>query len=119
VSQLQKVKGDKHAAHTFDFLGFTHYGGHSRKGNWMLCRQTSAKKFRKACKALSAWLRQTRCLAKLSQWWPTLQAKLAGHYPACGILLLTGSLFGECVQQAQVGLHPTDRERATTYHLKE
>ncbi len=82
---MQKVKGDQHAAHTFDFLGFTHYGGRSRKGNWMLCRQTSAKKFRKACKALSAWLRQTRCLAKLSQWWPTLQAKLAGHYQYYGI----------------------------------
>jgi RNA-directed DNA polymerase len=34
---------------------------------------------------LSAWLRQTRCLAKLSQWWPTLQAKLAGHYQYYGI----------------------------------
>jgi hypothetical protein len=83
--QTQKDEGDKHAAHTFDFLGFTHYGGRSRKGNWMLCRRTSAKKFRKACQALSAWLRQTRCLAKLSQWWPTLQAKLAGHYQYCGI----------------------------------
>jgi hypothetical protein len=82
---MQKVQGDKHAVHTFDFLGFTHYGGRSRKGNWMLCRQTSAKKFRKTCKALSAWLRQTRCLAKLSQWWPTLQAKLAGHYQYYGI----------------------------------
>jgi len=82
---MQKVKEDKHEPHTFDFLGFTHYGGRSRKGNWMLCRQTSAKKFCKACKALSAWLRQTRCLAKLSQWWPTLQAKLAGHYQYYGI----------------------------------
>jgi group II intron reverse transcriptase/maturase len=82
---MQKVKEDKHEPHTFDFLGFTHYGGRSRKGNWVLRRQTSAKKFRKACKALSAWLRQTRCLAKLSRWWPTLQAKLAGHYQYYGI----------------------------------
>jgi group II intron reverse transcriptase/maturase len=83
--QMQKVKEDKHKPHTFDFLGFTHYGGKSRKGKWVLGRRTSAKKFRKACKALSAWLRATRNAAKLSQWWPILQAKLAGHYQYYGI----------------------------------
>lgn len=83
--QMQKVKEDKHKPHTFDFLGFTHYGGRSRKGKWVLGRRTSAKKFRKACKALSAWLRVTRNAAKLSQWWPILQAKLVGHYQYYGI----------------------------------
>jgi len=83
--QMQKVKEDKHRPHSFDFLGFTHYGSKSRKGKWVLGRRTSAKKFRKACKALSAWLRVTRNTAKLSQWWPILQAKLAGHYQYYGI----------------------------------
>jgi RNA-directed DNA polymerase len=83
--QMQKVKEDKHKPHTFDFLGFTHYGGKSRKGKWVLGRRTSAKKFRRACKALSAWLRATRNAAKLSQWWPILQAKLVGHYRYYGI----------------------------------
>ena len=82
---MQKAKGDRHGVHTFDFLGFTHYGGKSRKGKWVLCRRTSAKKFRKSCKELSAWLRRTRCMAKLQDWWPTLQAKLAGHYQYYGI----------------------------------
>ena len=83
--QMQKVKEDKHRPHSFDFLGFTHYGSKSRKGKWVLGRRTSAKKFRKACKALSAWLRVTRNAAKLSQWWPILQAKLVGHYQYYGI----------------------------------
>jgi RNA-directed DNA polymerase len=74
-----------HQSHTFDFLGFTHYWGRSRKGNPTLCRKTSAKKFRKACKELNIWLWKVRCTAKLKEWWPTLQAKLRGHYQYYGI----------------------------------
>jgi len=74
-----------HQSRTFDFLGFTHYWGKSRKGNPTLCRKTSAKKFRKACKEMSGWLRQIRHTAKPKDWWPTLQAKLRGHYQYYGI----------------------------------
>jgi RNA-directed DNA polymerase len=74
-----------HQSHTFDFLGFTHYWGKSRKGNPMLCRKTSGKKFRKACTEMNIWLRKVRCTAKLKVWWPTLQAKLRGHYQYYGI----------------------------------
>ena len=74
-----------HQSHTFDFLGFTHYWGKSRKGNPTLCRKTSAKKFRKACKEMSNWLRRVRHSANMKNWWPTLQAKLRGHYQYYGI----------------------------------
>ena len=74
-----------HQSHTFDFLGFTHYWGRSRKGNPTLCRKTSAKKFRKACKEMNIWLRKVRCTAKLKDWWPTLRAKLRGHFQYYGI----------------------------------
>jgi hypothetical protein len=74
-----------HQSHTFDFLGFTHYWGKSRKGNPTLCRKTSAKKFRKACKEMNIWLRQIRGTTKLKEWWPTLQAKLRGHFQYYGI----------------------------------
>ena len=30
---------------TFSFLGFTHYWGNSRKGNWVIKRKTAKKKF--------------------------------------------------------------------------
>jgi group II intron reverse transcriptase/maturase len=74
-----------HQSHTFDFLGFTHYWGKSRKGNPTLRRKTSAKKFRKACKGMNEWLRQVCGTAKLKEWWPTLRAKLRGHYQYYGI----------------------------------
>lgn len=74
-----------HTVHTFDFLGFTHYWGKSRRGNCALCRKTSKKRFRRACIQLSTWLRQIRSTAKLKDWWPTLQAKLRGHYQYYGI----------------------------------
>ena len=77
--------GDKHVPRSFDFLGFTHYWGKSRKGNWILCHKTSSKRFRRACKDLSTWLRNMRCSAKLKEWWPRLQAKLRGHYQYYGI----------------------------------
>jgi len=87
VDREQRCRANRegHQSHTFDFLGFTHYWGQSRKGNPTLCRQTSAKKFRKACKEMSRWLRQVRNTAKLKDWWPTLQAKLRGHYQYYGI----------------------------------
>jgi hypothetical protein len=56
-----------------------------RKGNPKLCRKTSEKKFRKACKEMNIWLRKVRCTANLKEWWPTLRAKLRGHFQYYGI----------------------------------
>ncbi len=36
--------------HTFDFLGFTHYWGKSRKGNWVIKRKTASKRIRRTLK---------------------------------------------------------------------
>jgi RNA-directed DNA polymerase len=87
LDREQKCRTNRkdHQSRTFDFLGFTHYWGKSRKGNPTLRRKTSAKKFRKACKGMNKWLRQVRCTAKLKEWWPTLRAKLRGHYQYYGI----------------------------------
>jgi RNA-directed DNA polymerase len=72
-------------ANTFDFLGFTHYCGLSRKGLFLLGRKTSRKKFRKACTELYQWLRKM-CHAKaIKHWWPVLAAKLRGHYNYYGV----------------------------------
>jgi len=83
--QRSKRNRKDHPSHTFDFLGFTHYWGKSRKGNPTLCRKTSAKKFRKACKEMNTWLQQICGKAELKDWWATLKAKLAGHYQYYGI----------------------------------
>ena len=70
---------------TFDFLGFTHYCDTSRKGKFMVNRQTSSKKFRQKCKDMNAWLKAVRGTAPAKDWWPTLAAKLRGHYQYYGI----------------------------------
>lgn len=70
---------------TFDFLGFTHYCDNSRKGKFMVNRQTSSKKFRQKCKDMNAWLQAVRGTAPAKDWWPILAAKLRGHYQYYGI----------------------------------
>jgi len=72
-------------AGTFDFLGFTHYYGKSRKGGFILGRRTSGKKFRNAAKAMNVWLKGIRNEVELAVWWKVLKSKLRGHYQYYGI----------------------------------
>ena len=75
----------KRKANTFDFLGFTHFCGRSRKGRFIVGRRTSRKKFRKRCKELSDWLKRIRNFVSTKEWWPILVAKLRGHYQYYGV----------------------------------
>jgi len=70
---------------TFDFLGFTHYCGTTRKGRFMVGRKTSGKRYRAKLKAMNAWLKAVRCAMPIEQWWRTLKAKLEGHYRYYGV----------------------------------
>jgi len=72
-------------AHTFDFLGFTHFCGSSRRGKFIVGRRTSRKKFRKKCQELNLWLKRTRNFLSVKEWWPILAAKLRGHYQYYGV----------------------------------
>lgn len=72
-------------ANTFDFLGLTHYCGHSRKGKFLLGRKTSHKKFVRACKAINDWLRQIRSVISIKEIWKILASKLRGHYNYYGV----------------------------------
>jgi group II intron reverse transcriptase/maturase len=72
-------------ANTFDFLGFTHYCGKSRQGKFIVGRKTSRKKFRKKCREMNEWLKKIRNYKKVKDWWPTLIAKLRGHYQYYGV----------------------------------
>jgi len=71
-------------AHTFEFLGLTHYCGLSRKGRFLLGRKTSGKRFGRACRELKRWLKEVRFLP-MKVWWPKLAAKLRGHYAYYGV----------------------------------
>jgi RNA-directed DNA polymerase len=69
---------------TFDFLGFTHYWGKSRKGSWTVKQQTAGKRFRRALKAIKEWCRTNRHISFVEQW-VTLRQKMEGHYGYYGI----------------------------------
>jgi group II intron reverse transcriptase/maturase len=75
---------------TFDFLGFTHYTGKSRKGGYKVGRTTSKKKLRQALSSMKIWLKGVRNLT-ISDWWVLLKAKLRGHYQYYGV---TGNSVG-------------------------
>ena len=78
--ERQNARRDSRKANTFDFLGFTHFCGLSRKGTFLLWRKTSGKKFRKACTQINNWLRKIRSVMRIKDLWSLLAAKLRGHY---------------------------------------
>ena len=83
--ERDNARRDNRRVNTFEFLGFTHYCGRNRKGRFLLVRRTSGKKFRKACAEISNWLREIRSLRCIKDWWPSLAAKLRGHYNYYGV----------------------------------
>jgi len=83
--ERENAQQQKRRPNTFDFLGFTHYCGKSRRGRFIVCRKTSRKKFRKKCKELNAWLKRVRNYLNVKEWWPVLCAKLTGHYRYYGV----------------------------------
>lgn len=69
---------------TFDFLGFTHYCGRSRKGRFKLKWKTSRKKFTSKVKSFNKWMKENRRLP-LSIIWEKVNLKLVGHYNYYGV----------------------------------
>ena len=70
---------------TFDFLGLTHYWGHSRKGYVRLKRKTSKHRLRRALVELNKWLRQHRSTYRLPLIWKVVGQKLRGHFNYFGV----------------------------------
>ncbi len=79
---LNSKRGESNRS--FDFLGFTHYLGKSRKGYAILKRKTSSKKLTVALDKFRDWIKQNRH-RKLKELIPELNAKLRGHYNYYGI----------------------------------
>jgi RNA-directed DNA polymerase len=77
-------KGDR----SFDFLGFTHYIGKSRKGGLKLMLKTSSKKLTKAINQTEDWIKHNRH-KRLKELTAELNAKLRGHYAYYGITFNT------------------------------
>jgi hypothetical protein len=84
-SERENARRQGRQAHTFDFLGFTHDAGRSRKGSFLRGRKTSRKKFRRACHEITTWLQQVRNTRRLSEIWADRATKLRGHYSYYGV----------------------------------
>ncbi len=83
--EFTKPKGDgKGPRGRFDFLGFTHYWGRSRRGNWVVKRKTATDRLRRAMGRINDWCRSKRHAVWKWQHW-MMSLKLKGHYAYYGI----------------------------------
>jgi len=84
-TKLVEVTGrDRGSPSTFDFLGFTHYMGKSRKGKRILKRKTSKKKLKASLQRMNEWMKANRG-KPVDQLIHELNRKLRGHYGYYGI----------------------------------
>ena len=69
---------------SFTFLGFTHFWGKSRKGNWVVKRKTAASRFTRSLSRVREWCRRWR--HEPVPWQQRqLSRGLRGHYAYYGI----------------------------------
>jgi len=72
---------------TFDLLGFTHYWGRSRRGNWVIKKKTMSSRLSRALRAVWTWCKSHRHLP-LAEQQQHLARKIRGH---CAYYGLTGN----------------------------
>jgi RNA-directed DNA polymerase len=84
---------------SFDFLGFTHYWGKSRKGHWVIKRKTSTQRLTRTLKRFSQWCRNHRH-DRLTDQHRVLSQKLQGHYAYFGITGNARALMS-CLRQVE------------------
>ena len=63
----QPGKGRKGGPRSFDFLGFTHHWGRSKKKRWVVKRKTAASRMRRTLTRLNRWCRTHRHEAVVRQ----------------------------------------------------
>jgi group II intron reverse transcriptase/maturase len=83
---------------TFDFLGFTHYWGVSRKGNGVVKRKTASGRLSRTIKRIGAWCRANRH-RPIPEQHEALSQKLHGHDAYYG---LTGNY--RCLQVVRLAV---------------
>ena len=69
---------------TFDFLGFTHYWGKTKKGGFCIRKKTASKKLRRSLQGIHAWCKKHRHRTLAWQHYRLCQ-KLQGHYAYYGV----------------------------------
>jgi group II intron reverse transcriptase/maturase len=71
-------------AQTFNLLGFTHYWGKTRNGNWAVIRKTMKSRLARSVQKIDKWCRNNRHKPIMEQW-KKLCEKVRGHYGYYGI----------------------------------
>lgn len=84
---------------TFNFLGFTHYCGRSRRGKFLMGHKTTKENLQRKLREIKEWVKERRGKVPLKIWWNLLKVKMSGHYSYFGI---SGNLrcldqFYDCV----------------------
>lgn len=80
----ERKDGSARRPETFDFLGFTHFWGKSRRGRWIVKRRTAKQRLVRACHAIHEWTKRHRHW-RLAEQHRALGQKLRGHYAYYGI----------------------------------
>ncbi|WP_217189908.1 group II intron reverse transcriptase/maturase [Echinicola vietnamensis] len=90
------IRGER----SFDFLGFAHYMGKTRKGRLVLKRKTSSKKLVMAITKTGDWIKGNRH-RKLKELICDLNVRLRGHYAYYGVTFNVRSLnkYHRCVER--------------------
>jgi group II intron reverse transcriptase/maturase len=81
---FHRPSGNLRHSETFVLLGFTHYWGKSRKGNWVVQRKTAQKKLKLAVRKVYEWCKVHRH-DPVKEQWQALCRKVQGHYGFYGI----------------------------------
>ena len=100
---------------TFDFLGFTHCCGKTRKGHFMVLRLTSAKRLRAKLQAVKLELRR-RMHHPIPEQGQYLRAVVAGHGRYFGVPN-NGARLRQFGHQVERLWHRTLCRRSQTHHL--
>jgi group II intron reverse transcriptase/maturase len=82
--EFRRPPRDGEGTGSFELLGFTHFWARSLKGNWVVRRKTSRRRFGRALQRVAEWCRRVRHRPVREQH-QQLAAKVRGHYNYFGI----------------------------------
>lgn len=93
---------------TFDFLGFTHYWGKTRRGGYAVKKKTMAKRLSRSLQALRAWCKANRH-RPLAEQHRRLCATLQGHCAYYGVTGNIRSLYLYRLEMQRIWRHWLNR----------
>ncbi len=99
---------------SFDFLGFTHFWGRSRKGKWVVQRRTARGRFGRSLKRVTEWCRRNRH-ASIHAQHAGLVRRVKGHYNYFGITGNARSLERFLFEVERVWRKWLDRRSSRSY----